>query len=104
MHDLEEADMAVGIITFDEVLELVQRLSPTDQVRLRAALSRTDEDAAQALQRQKNQAAIDLLDSWQAAAAEGTDADDDDWWEAFVRDIDADRLSSRPLFPDQTPR
>jgi hypothetical protein len=82
----------------------VQRLSPTDQARLRAALPPTDEDAARAIQRQKNQAAIDLLDSWRAEATEATDVDDDDWWEAFVHDIDADRLSSRPLFPDQMPR
>ena len=102
--DLGEGDMAADTITFDEVLQLVQRLSPTDQVRLRAVLPRTDEDAARAIQRQKNQAAIDLLDSWRAEATEATDVDDDDWWEAFVRDIDADRLSSRPLFPDQMPR
>src|SRR5258706_5633580 len=70
--DLGEGDMAADTITFDEVLQLVQRLSPTDQVRLRAVLPRTDEDAAWAIQRQKNQAAIDLLDSWRAEANAAT--------------------------------
>lgn len=96
--------MAIDTATFDEVLRLARRLPLTDQARLRAALpAATDEASAQAIQRQKNQAAIDLLDEWRTEAATATDDDDDDdeWWDAFVHDLDAHRMSSRPLFPDR---
>jgi hypothetical protein len=93
--------MATDTITFDEVLRLARRLSPADQGRLRAALQpAADEEAERAIQRQRNQAAIDLLDAWRAEAA--SSAEDDDWWDQFTRDIDAYRMSSRPLFPDRT--
>jgi hypothetical protein len=87
------------------VLQLARRLSPTDQARLRAALSATiGEEIERSIQRQKNQAAIALLDEWRAEAAAATGDDDDDWWDEFVRDLDAHRMSSRPLFPDRTQR
>ena len=94
--------MALDTVTLDEVLRLARRLSPSDQARLRAALpSAADEEAKMAIQRQKNQAAIDLLDEWRAEAATAAGDDDDEWWDEFARDIDAHRLSSRPLFSDR---
>jgi hypothetical protein len=97
--------MAIDTVAFDEVLRLARRLSPTEQARLQAALSATaDEETKRALQRQKNQAAIDLLDEWRAEAAAATGDDDDDWWDEFIRDLDVHRMSSRPLFPDRTQR
>lgn len=80
--------------TLREVLDLAQQLSPSDQLRLREALSATAQ-AARTAQRARNQVAITLLDT---LAAED-DAADDRWWEPFARAIDADRLSNRPLFP-----
>ncbi len=84
--------------TLREVLDLAQQLSPSDQLRLREALSAAAK-AARAAQRTRNRAAITLLDT---LAAED-DATDDSWWEPFARAIDADRLSNRPLFPPAEP-
>lgn len=80
--------------TLDEVLDLAQRLSLADQLRLRDALSAAAQ-AARDEQRARNQAAIALLDS---LAAEDNEADDA-WWEPFTKALDEDRLSNRPLFP-----
>ncbi len=97
--------MTTDSVTFDKVLRLARYLSPADQARLRAALPPvTDEDTERAIQRQKKQAAIDLLEEWLAEADATTDDDagDDDWWDEFMSDIDAYRMSSRPLFPGRT--
>jgi hypothetical protein len=92
--------MAVDTITFDEVLRLARRLSPADQERLRAALQpAADEEAERAIQRQKNQAAIDLLDEWQADVTEYDDLEGGESWEDMLRDLDLYRSSSRKLFP-----
>jgi hypothetical protein len=47
-------------------------------------------------QAKKNQAAIDLLQSWMNEEDEGEDAQA---WEILKTNLDADRLSDRPLFP-----
>jgi hypothetical protein len=95
--------MSTNSVTFEEVLVLAQRLSPADQARLRAVLpADTQEEAERAIQREKNQAAIDLLDAWKVEADATDEDDDDEWWEAFVSDIDANRMSSRALFPDRS--
>lgn len=47
-------------------------------------------------QRQKNQAALDLLKSW---VAEGDTETDTQAWETLKTNLDVDRLSDRPLFP-----
>jgi ferritin len=47
-------------------------------------------------QRRKNQAAIDLLRSW---VEEGNVEADTQAWETLKTNLDADRLSDRPLFP-----
>src|SRR5262245_51903856 len=92
--------MAVDTVTFEEVLELVQRLSPADQARLRAALPPlTDEDTQRAIQRQKNQAAIDLLDDWLADTTQYDDMEGGESWDDMLRDLDAHRSSARKLFP-----
>jgi len=50
-----------------------------------------------AKQAQKNQAAIDLLDSW---LSDDEDANEQkQTWEFLKVALDEDRLSSRPLFP-----
>jgi hypothetical protein len=97
---MQEGHMTTNLVTFDEVLVLVQRLSPADQARLRAALpANAQEDAERAIQQQKNQAAIELLDAWRVEA-DATDEDgDDEWWEAFVNDIDAYQNCAKGLRP-----
>ncbi len=47
-------------------------------------------------QRRKNQVAIDLLQSW---VEEGDSDTDTQAWETLKTNLDADRLSDRPLFP-----
>jgi hypothetical protein len=48
-------------------------------------------------QAQKNQAAIDLLDSWLGDDEDA--AEDRQTWEFLKTALDEDRLSDRPLFP-----
>jgi len=81
--------------TFEEVLRLVEQLSPDDQRRLQTVLT-TAAESVRAAQQQRNQAAIDLLDAW-AADAEDTD---DSWWFGFAEDLDAHRTSDRPLYSE----
>lgn len=81
--------------TIDDLLRLVEQLSPDERQRLRTALNAAD-NAARAAQRQRNLAAIELLDAW----AEEESEVDDSWWPAFARALDADRTSRRPLFPE----
>lgn len=85
--------------TLDEVLDLAQKLSPADQLRLRDALT-VAVQAARDAQRVRNQVAIALLDS---LATEDDEADDT-WWEPFAKALDEDRLSNRPLFLTTTTR
>lgn len=93
--------MSGDAITFDEVLRLARRISPTDQARLRAALPPvTDEVTERMLQRHQNQAAIDLLDEWIADTTEYDDREGGESWEDMLRDMDAHRSSARRLFPD----
>ena len=49
-------------------------------------------------QAQKNQAAIDLLDSWMADESEDA-AEHQQAWDFLKVALDEDRLSNRPLFP-----
>ena len=82
--------------TFEEVLRLVEQLSPDDQRRLQTVLT-TAAESVRAAQQQRNQAAIDLLDAW-AADAEDTD---DSWWFGFAEDLDAHpNLGSPAVFRD----
>ncbi len=48
-------------------------------------------------QAQKNQAAIDLLDSWLDESEDA--AEHQQAWECLKTALDEDRLSDRPLFP-----
>ena len=93
--------MAVDTTTFDEVLRLARRLSPAELARLRAALlsSAVDEEAERAIQRRKNQAAIDLLDEWLADSTDYDDMEGGESWDDMLRDLDAHRSSARKLFP-----
>jgi hypothetical protein len=91
--------MAIDTATFDEVLQLARRLSPAEQASLRAALSATADDAERTIQRQKNQAAIDLLDEWLADATEYDDLEGGESWGDMLRDLDTHRSSARKLFP-----
>jgi hypothetical protein len=92
--------MAIDTTTFDEVLQLARRLSRADQARLRAALpSAADGETERAIQRQKNQAAIDLLDEWLADSTEYDDMEGGESWDDMLRDLDAHRSSTRKLFP-----
>jgi hypothetical protein len=45
---------------------------------------------------QKNQAAIELLQSWEE---EGDEQEQTETWEYLRKALDEDRLSNRPLFP-----
>jgi len=47
-------------------------------------------------QAKKNQAAIDLMDSW---LNEDDPAEHQETWDFLKKALDEDRLSSRPLFP-----
>ena len=65
--------------------------------QFRQKISSTASPVIDAEQAQKNQAAIDLLDSWldeSESASEHQQA-----WEFLKIALDEDRLSDRPLFP-----
>jgi hypothetical protein len=81
----------------EDVLRLVQQLSPDDKHRLRTILAAGD-DTLRAAQRRRNQAAIDLLDAW---AADPQDTDDS-WWSGFAQDLDEHRSSDRPLYTEMS--
>ncbi|NCC36883.1 MAG: hypothetical protein EOM24_33455 [Chloroflexia bacterium] len=83
--------------TFDQVLKLARELPLTDQARLRAALLEAEE-AARAAQIARNQAALAMLDAW----SEATEADDgSESWDAMLQQLDAERESTRKLYPDR---
>lgn len=84
--------------TLKDVLRLVEQLSPADQQQLRARLAAAA-DAVRAEQRVRNQAAVAALD---ALAADEADSDDT-WWPTFARNVDADRISDRPHYPESDP-
>ena len=84
--------------TLKDVLRLVEQLSPADQHQLRARLAAAA-DAVRAEQRARNQAAIAALD---VLAADEADTDDT-WWPTFARNVDADRTSDRPHYPESEP-
>ncbi|HSH80826.1 MAG TPA: hypothetical protein VLA19_20035 [Herpetosiphonaceae bacterium] len=80
--------------TFEQVLTLLPRLSPSERGRI---LELLEADPQIAAQRAANQVALAHLDARVAA----DDDEDDSWWEEFARDLDRDRLSNRPLYSDQ---
>lgn len=53
-------------------------------------------EMSQAERMQRNQAAIELLRSWEE---EGDEQEQTETWEYLRRVLDEDRLSNRPLFP-----
>lgn len=87
----------------DEEMQLEQcaqaeGVSPADYVRRLVT-----GDLQRATQRAKNQAAIDLLESWVQEAENATDEERqqaDAEWRASMRDLDEHRLSARKLFPE----
>lgn len=88
--------------TLTQVVNLVQQLSPHERTVVRAILDRLmGTDATErAIQRAQNQAALDLLATFQAEDATHPDVSDS-WWEPFVQAIEADRLAERRRFtPD----
>jgi hypothetical protein len=64
--------------------------------QFRDRVTRSQPTVIDAEQRQKNQAAIDLLKSW---VDEGDTEADTQAWETLKTNLDEDRLSDRPLFP-----
>ncbi len=78
----------------DQVLTLLPKLTPEERTRVRQAL---EEDPRIAAERAANQAALAHLDARLAA----DDDTDDSWWDSFTRELDADRLSDRPLYSDR---
>ena len=109
-------------VTFDEVLALAQQLKPVDQVRLVARLAPNMSKPPSPAQKVKISPAVkqalvgltlddlivppsgtleelhDLLESWR-------NGDEDEQRETFAflkKALDEDRLSYRPLFPEET--
>jgi hypothetical protein len=80
--------------TLEQVLTLLPQLSPAERTRVLEVL---ESDPRIAAQRAENQSALAHLDARVAA----DDDDDDSWWEDFTHALDQDRLSNRPLYPDQ---
>ena len=69
-----------------------------DTVRqFRQNIPASDSSIIDAEQAQKNQAAIDLLDSWLDDTEDASEHRQS--WEFLKTALDADRLSDRPLFP-----
>ncbi|UXE58662.1 MAG: hypothetical protein KA717_21790 [Woronichinia naegeliana WA131] len=65
--------------------------------QFRQTIPLTNSPVINAEQAQKNQAAIDLLDSW---LSEDEDASEhQQTWDYLKKVMDEDRLSDRPLFP-----
>ncbi|MBD1854039.1 hypothetical protein H6F69_00225 [Leptolyngbya sp. FACHB-1624] len=61
----------------------------------RQKIPTSTESVINAEQAAKNQAAIDLLDSWLSEDA----SEDQQTWKFLKTALDEDRLSDRPLFP-----
>ena len=57
------------------------------------------EEEKRRLQREKNQAAIDLLDSWLNETDPEVIREQRETWEFLKKALDEDRLSYRKLFP-----
>ena len=111
-------------ISFDTVLALAQQLAPADQARLAAALTAAAPQQADAtadypaLAPKVRQVlagmtiddmvvppsgtpedALALLQSWADEAGVGTEGDSESW-DDMLRSLDANRFSTRELFPD----
>ena len=110
-------------ITFEWVLALAQQLAPVDQARLAAALTAAQQQADvaptyPALAPKVRQMlpgmtiddmvvppsgtpedALALLQSWADEAGAHTEGDSESW-DDMLRSLDANRFSTRELFPD----
>lgn len=64
--------------------------------QFRENVTKRQPNVVDAQQLQKNQAAIALLHTW---VEEGSTEEDTQAWETLKTNLDADRLSDRPLFP-----
>jgi hypothetical protein len=80
------------------VLSLIKQLTPGERDQVRLELEREAEEQRRDLQRQKNQAAIGLIESW---LAEPEDDDGDEDWDTMLHDIDAQR-GYRKLFSESS--
>ncbi len=83
---------------FNEQGEAIAVQIPLNQFQqIESLLNRSSQELIDAEQVRKNQAAIDLLDSW---LGEDEDASEHEQaWEFLKTALDEDRLSNRPLFP-----
>lgn len=83
--------------TLEQVLILLPQLSAAERTHVLEVLEADPQIVAA---RTANQEALAHLDGRVA----GDDDEDDSWWSAFTDALDNDRLSNRPLFPDQASR
>jgi hypothetical protein len=85
LHEIEATPREYWAEVLDNLRQFRQKISVSSQPVI---------DAEQA---KKNQAAIDLLDSW---LGDGEDAaEHQKSWDFLKTALDEDRLSDRPLFP-----
>jgi hypothetical protein len=85
LHEIEATPKEHWAALLDNLRQFRQNIPPTASAVI---------DIEQA---QKNQAAIDLLDSWLDESEDA--AEHQQSWEFLKTALDEDRLSDRPLFP-----
>jgi hypothetical protein len=84
LHEIEATPVEYWADLLDTLRQFRQKISPT------VVIVNTE-------QAQKNQAAIDLLDSWLDESEDRLEHQQS--WEFLKTALDEDRLSNRPLFP-----
>jgi hypothetical protein len=85
LHEIEATPREYWADLLDTLRQFRQKKSPTVSSIVNAE------------QAQKNQAAIDLLDSWLQESED--ESEHQQAWEFLKTALDEDRLSDRPLFP-----
>jgi hypothetical protein len=85
LHEIEATPREYWAEVLDTLRQFRQKISVSPQPVINAE------------QAKKNQAAIDLLDSWLGDGEDG--AEHQKSWDFLKTALDEDRLSDRPLFP-----